>query len=1296
METNLESLESLARKIRQECKALDDNAAAWHEGKLEDGYLAGHFSYVEALFEQFQNRIPVEQDDALETIVQGVDEVYRHVCVLKAATQETEEETEPPEQPEDSEPDEPDEEQERMAQEDAPTDPEKQKRKSRTVRRPAALTRPDPDRTQQEQWQKAAALGMAPLPGQVITESQIQQFQADRQQGTADAQTAAQQSQSHIQQLEQYRADQEELASRESIGSSHINMGRELFGAAETVDTALRQQGSSTAAQPLQDHKNRADHVRRYREYQQRLAEGHDAGASAGTNRREPPRSVPLNQGYTKADAAAARASMDHHRYTLNAVMQRYGRVSYVMFSQGVQRAVGRLENDTIRGLSTGAFYVRGALGAASLFSARPTAEFERSARRITAQELTEKRRGVIRQQQELRSQISKLEHQLSGLSGGKKPAQLRQAESLREQLKQLRNQMPMLQRELRGHDWVQRVQHRQALDQQLVKELTVGKRQKIPSKAKNLQELSRSILKKREEKIAHRYGKQCNTPTNQISRQIRQLKEHGGQLKKQLRLLEGKKILTVQERRQLLHLRQQLKDHGRQIAALQGLKRDRQDLAYVQDRIGRILQKAGKRRQKLIGTSLLAKNLALRPFHPGTESNTEWVQKSVSFATDPRTVRYTKKAVSGTAKLTGKAFHFAAPSVDNWIRYQAAQQKAAAKSAVKSVKQSVKKEIPGSVKKAAHTAAAPVRKAQQIGTGIHNRAYAAKRWLGNTRIGMWVQRQHYRLKAAGDAVRAVLTAGKALLVKGLAIFAAVYLVAGVVAGTAGLLASGMSSTVITSPQIDSSGKIDLSPYVRIVKNELSSFNHQMDSLRKSYEDDPAYDNVEVIYSGTNNNMRQILSMMAVRMQQDLDMGENPDVEPYLKYLVNISHTYDISEHHYSCDGCEVRWIPEQVYDPVTGVIETVYRKEIYCPGHIDVTIRIDVLSSQQLIEQDAYQREDDWTGWDEENLLRYKTIYEMDWAEIYSGTGIGHGSTIGTVISAADEAKIWQYLRTMTGNPFGAAGLMGNLYAESGLVPTNLENGYEELLGYDDAGYTHAVDSGSYENFTGDWAGYGLAQWTDPTRKNRLLKAARSKGVSIGDLNMQLAYLQEELSNSSILFALQQAISIREASDEVLVNFERPADQSEGVKRTRASFGEYFYNKYELGVESEGHLTQKQMDVIRVATNSELYGVPAEKGMCQAWAALVYGAAGLEVDGSCCAYHSGMAYGVSDDWSAVPPGAAVYGYAGNQYGHVGIYVGNGLVYHNIGGVAVDTLEDWIRIYDGFVWGWQAGQDLTK
>ena len=91
------------------------------------------------------------------------------------------------------------------------------------------------------------------------------------------------------------------------------------------------------------------------------------------------------------------------------------------------------------------------------------------------------------------------------------------------------------------------------------------------------------------------------------------------------------------------------------------------------------------------------------------------------------------------------------------------------------------------------------------------------------------------------------------------------------------------------------------------------------------------------------------------------------------------------------------------------------------------------------------------WTHW---LKIPYITYYDSD------------------ITEAPDEDHIWEVLYARIGNPYGVAGLMGNLYAESGLQPNNLQNSYEESLGYSDASYTQAVDSGSYSNFTSDSAG--------------------------------------------------------------------------------------------------------------------------------------------------------------------------------------------------------------------------------
>lgn len=107
-----------------------------------------------------------------------------------------------------------------------------------------------------------------------------------------------------------------------------------------------------------------------------------------------------------------------------------------------------------------------------------------------------------------------------------------------------------------------------------------------------------------------------------------------------------------------------------------------------------------------------------------------------------------------------------------------------------------------------------------------------------------------------------------------------------------------------------------------------------------------------------------------------------------------------------------------------------------------------------------------------------------------------------------SNEEKIWNHLYAKIGNPYGVAGLMGNLYAESTLNPKNLQQTYEKKLGYTDDTYTAAVDDGSYTNFVKDSAGYGLAQWTYWSRKQALLTYAQGKGASIGDLETQLDFL--------------------------------------------------------------------------------------------------------------------------------------------------------------------------------------------
>ena len=175
---------------------------------------------------------------------------------------------------------------------------------------------------------------------------------------------------------------------------------------------------------------------------------------------------------------------------------------------------------------------------------------------------------------------------------------------------------------------------------------------------------------------------------------------------------------------------------------------------------------------------------------------------------------------------------------------------------------------------------------------------------------------------------------------------------------------------------------------------------------------------------------------------------------------------------------------------------------------------------------------------------------------------------------------KIWNFFLDERFSIYGIAALMGNLFAESGLNPKNLQNSCEKKLNYSDESYTAAVDNGSYMNFADDSAGYGLAQWTFPTRKAALLKYAKAAGESIGDLEMQLHFAIKELKETfkSIYAALKTASDVKAASDLVLTKYEAPKDQSDVVKRKRAEYGQEYFNRFSGAGEKKGEINMSIM----------------------------------------------------------------------------------------------------------------------
>lgn len=108
-------------------------------------------------------------------------------------------------------------------------------------------------------------------------------------------------------------------------------------------------------------------------------------------------------------------------------------------------------------------------------------------------------------------------------------------------------------------------------------------------------------------------------------------------------------------------------------------------------------------------------------------------------------------------------------------------------------------------------------------------------------------------------------------------------------------------------------------------------------------------------------------------------------------------------------------------------------------------------------------------------------------------------------------ELEIYKHCLGLGMTPAGAAGATANIMAESAGRPDNVE----DRSGISDAVYTQRVDSGAYQGFVDDRYGYGLCQWTLPSRKRALLDYAKGHGVSIADADMQFQFLAREMRNT-------------------------------------------------------------------------------------------------------------------------------------------------------------------------------------
>lgn len=297
---------------------------------------------------------------------------------------------------------------------------------------------------------------------------------------------------------------------------------------------------------------------------------------------------------------------------------------------------------------------------------------------------------------------------------------------------------------------------------------------------------------------------------------------------------------------------------------------------------------------------------------------------------------------------------------------------------------------------------------------------------------------------------------------------------------------------------------------------------------------------------------------------------------------------------------------------------------------------------------------------------------------ENWSSTDSNSSSDIildeGTVASARE---IYDFLLGKGMTPEAACAILGNIQRESSFL-TSASNG------------TH----------------FGLCQWGKGRWRN-LKSFAMDRGTLWTDLNTQLEFLWSELEGqySKVKDKIINSTDLEYATEVFCKEYEVCGNYGTEVP-TRCEYAQNWYNRFVNGVINEDNLTDLQNKLLNILEDLTNYsGIINDDGYCQAFVRSVFEKIGITASAAS-ASKAEEQWKVSNDINNIPIGATVYGEGSNSDGHVGIYIGNGMVVHNIGnshdcsyggleGIKCESISSWDDKYTFTSWGWQGGVALV-
>ena len=188
------------------------------------------------------------------------------------------------------------------------------------------------------------------------------------------------------------------------------------------------------------------------------------------------------------------------------------------------------------------------------------------------------------------------------------------------------------------------------------------------------------------------------------------------------------------------------------------------------------------------------------------------------------------------------------------------------------------------------------------------------------------------------------------------------------------------------------------------------------------------------------------------------------------------------------------------------------------------------------------------------------------DWMGITDSTAEGIKVPKPKQVNPTETSqRIWKFFKSKGWTDEGVAALMGNLDKESTLRPVQLQGDLADSNRTKSMKYVAEADKNK-RNFTRGQIGFGIAQWTTPDRKENLWNYAQSKGKSVGDLDTQLEFLNDELETKykGVVAELKNTKDVGSAAVTVLKKFEVARDRNlKSEQEDRASRAMGWYKTY-------------------------------------------------------------------------------------------------------------------------------------